>query len=99
VLLRNTSNLPGRHWLILQLVGKTSNRDALGARVRCTVGGAAQVRERVSAGSYGCSHDPRVHFGWGDATAVRELEIRWPGGAVQKLADIKADQILTVQEP
>lgn len=99
VLLRNTSNLTGRHWLMLKLVGQTSNRDALGARVRCTVGGAAQVRERVSAGSYGCSHDPRVHFGWSDATAVRELEIRWPGGKVQKLADIKADQILTVQEP
>jgi hypothetical protein len=99
VLLRNTSNLPGRHWLMLKLAGKASNRDGLGARVRCSVGATAQVRERVSAGSYCCSHDPRLHFGLGAATVVSEIEIRWPSRKVQKLTNVKADQILTVHEP
>ena len=98
-LLRNTSHLPGRHWLMLKLVGRTSNRDAIGARVRCVAGGITQVRERVSAGSYCCSHDPRLHFGLGNATVVPALEIRWPSGRRQNLTDIKADQILTIQEP
>jgi hypothetical protein len=99
VLLRNTSSLPGRHWLLLRLVGKTSNRDALGARVRCTAGGRTQVRERVSAGSYCCSHDPRLHFGLAEASVATLLEVRWPGGTVQTLTNIKANQVLTVYEP
>jgi hypothetical protein len=99
VLLRNTSSLPGRHWLLLRLVGKTSNRDALGARVRCTAGGRTQVRERVSAGSYCCSHDPRLHFGLAEASVATVLEVRWPGGTVQTLTNVKANQVLTVYEP
>ena len=99
VLLRNTSSLPGRHWLTVKLVGHTSNRDGVGARLRCLLGDRTLVRERVSAGSYCCSHDPRVHFGLGDASLVPELEIRWPSRKVQKLSQVRADQILTVHEP
>jgi len=98
VLLRNTSSLPGRHWLMLKLVGHTSNRDGIGARVRCILGDKILVRERVSAGSYCCSHDPRIHFGLGEVTVVPEIEIRWPSRKVQKLTNVKADQILTVDE-
>ena len=99
VLLRNTSSLPGHHWLMLKLVGHTSNRDGIGARVRCILGDKILVRERVSAGSYCCSHDPRIHFGLGEVTVVPEIEIRWPSRKVQKLTNVKADQILTVDEP
>ncbi len=99
VLLQNTSALPGRHWLMLKLVGHTSNRDGIGARLRCILGDKILVRERVSAGSYCCSHDPRVHFGLGEATVVPELEIHWPSRKTQKLTNVKADQILTVHEP
>ena len=98
VLLRNTSSLPGHHWLMLKLVGHTSNRDGIGARVRCILGDKILVRERVSAGSYCCSHDPRIHFGLGEVTVVPEIEIRWPSRKVQKLTNVKADQILTVDE-
>jgi hypothetical protein len=40
-----------------------------------------------------------VHFGLGEATVVPELEIRWPSHKLQKLTNVKADQILTVHEP
>jgi len=99
VLLRNTTPRVDRHWLMLKLVGQTSNRDGVGARVRCITRGAVQVRERVSGGSYCCSHDPRVHFGLGHAAVVSELEIRWPSRRVQKLTNVNADQLLTVLEP
>jgi hypothetical protein len=99
VLLRNTSTLPGRHWLMLKLIGHTSNHDAIGARVRCFLGESVLVRERVSAGSYCCSHDPRLHFGLGNVAVVPQIEIRWPSRKVQRLTQVKADQILTVHEP
>jgi hypothetical protein len=40
-----------------------------------------------------------VHFGLGKNSLIREIEIRWPGGARQVLRDVKADQILGVTEP
>jgi hypothetical protein len=99
VLLRNTSATAGRHWLLVKLIGHTSNRDGIGARLRCLLGPKVLVRERVSAGSYCCSHDPRVHFGLGEASVIPELEIRWPSRKVQRLTNVKADQILIVHEP
>ena len=45
------------------------------------------------------SSDRRVHFGLGAERAIASVEIRWPGGQVQTLLDVMADQILKVREP
>ena len=45
------------------------------------------------------SSDRRVHFGLGRETAVRELEIRWPSGVVQRLGDVPVDRVLVAEEP
>lgn len=49
-------------------------------------------------GSYASTSDHTLHFGLGDQTVVDELEIHWPGGTVQKLAGVAADQVLSVIE-
>ena len=49
--------------------------------------------------SYLSSNDLRVHFGLGQAVKIPSLCVRWPNGSVQRLKDVKADQILTVQQP
>ena len=41
----------------------------------------------------------RLHFGLGPNTNVDHIEIRWPSGIVQTIANISSDQILTVIEP
>jgi len=40
-----------------------------------------------------------VHFGLGTENQIREIEIRWPSGIVQRLVHPKPDQILIVEEP
>ena len=45
------------------------------------------------------SSDRRVHFGLGPESAISAIEIRWPGGQVQTLSNVKVDQILQVREP
>ena len=72
--------------------------DALDTRVTLTAAGVRQRRQRRSASSYLSSHDPRLHFGLGDATHA-DLEIQWPDGTVQLLNGIPADQILRVMQP
>ena len=88
------------HWLSLRLKGSGSNRNGLGARVKVTgASGRVQYNHATTSVGYNSSSDRRVHFGLGADTAAREIEIRWPSGAVQVLKDVTADQVLEVEEP
>ncbi len=86
------------HWLLVNLVGRRSNRDAIGAEVIVRSVQGQQVATVTTAGSYLSSSDKRVHFGLGRDT-VASIDIRWPSGIVQTLKDVRADQILRVEEP
>jgi hypothetical protein len=97
-LLRNEAAGP-RHWLSVRLVGRRSNRDALGARITAQLAdGSVRVREVHGGGSYLSQNDPRAHFGLGAAARVRRLSIRWPSGARQDFDDVAADRFLVVDE-
>jgi hypothetical protein len=96
--LRNTTP-SANHWLTLSLIGHKSNRDAIGAVVKLVSKSATQFATISTAGSYLSSSDKRAHFGLGPDTLADRIEIQWPSGAKQVLTQVKANQILTVQEP
>jgi len=98
-LLRNDNR--GGHWLTVKVVGTRSNKEGIGARITVKAGARTQVREVQRARSYLSSCDVRVHFGLGQAATVDEIQIRWPrkGAVIQRLRNVKADQILKVVEP
>ena len=87
------------HWLLLNLVGHKSNRDAIGAAVTLTTSATTQYATVSTAGSYQSSSDKRVHFGLGQEAVASRMEIHWPSGIVQILKDVKADQLLRIDEP
>lgn len=97
-LLQNQTD-SGNHWLRFLLVGHTSNRDAIGAVVKVTTPQGSQYQTVSTAGSYLSSSDKRVHFGLGSNAMVSDIEIRWPSGILQHLANVKADQQVKVDEP
>jgi enediyne biosynthesis protein E4 len=97
VFLRNNRGTEN-NWIILNLVGTESNRDAIGAKVIISAGDRQQMGVRRSTTGYLSQNDPRMHFGLGDATQVDFVEIRWPSGKVQLLEDVKVNEILTVKE-
>ncbi|HEY2038245.1 MAG TPA: CRTAC1 family protein [Edaphobacter sp.] len=98
LLLRNVS--PDKHaWIDLKLVGGSkSPRDAVGATVYLTAGGKKQRGDVIAGASYASTHDPRVHFGLGDASAVESIEVHWPSGSVEKFTASKLNQVLTLTE-
>jgi enediyne biosynthesis protein E4 len=97
--LRNTSP-PDHHWLLLKLTGTTSNRMGIGAKIKVTGSdGAVQYNHVTTSTGYGCSSDSRVHFGLGKAASATEIEILWPSGKRQVLADVKANRQVTIEEP
>ena len=96
-LLRNDGG-NANHWLEILLVGTRSTRDGVGARVKLTAGDLVQWAERKGGMSYQAGQDPRLHFGLRQRTKIDSIEINWPSGTITKLTNLKADQILTVQE-
>jgi hypothetical protein len=95
-LFRNDGGRAAGHFLDVSVRGAPPNPFAVGAVVRVTAGGRTQMRE-VRAGSNYASQDPlTAHFGLGDALRVDRLEVTWPGGARRAVADLDADQTVTV---
>ena len=98
VLLRNDGG-NANHWLQVALQGTRGNRDAVGAWVTVRAGNLALLRERMTAVGYFSQNDPRLHFGLGTNARAETIEVRWPGGQVQTLNDVAADQVVTIKEP
>ena len=97
LILRNNSTK--NHWLGIRLVGSKSNRDGLGARVTVTdSGGRRQIFDVSTAGSYLSANDARIIAGLGTATGVRTIEIYWPSGRVQALANPEIDRYTLISE-
>jgi len=87
------------HWLQLKLAGTKSNRSAIGAVVRVTSAGGTQSQTVHSGSSYCSASDLALTFGLGKDTSASSIEIDWPSGTRQKLANIAANQHLVVKEP
>src|SRR5690606_38667179 len=93
----------GHNWIEISLVGVTSNRSALGARLAITVQQADGTRRTLhrtvgSGGSFGAS-PLRQHVGLGAATSIETIEIWWPAsGTRQRFADVAVNQWLQVTE-
>jgi hypothetical protein len=85
-------------WLCVRLVGTKSNRDGIGAVVRVESASGKQWNAMHSGGSYCSQSDLALTFGLGKDTAVTALEIEWPSGAKQRLANIGPNQFVTIQE-
>src|SRR5438105_2420817 len=87
------------HWLLLKLVGHKSNRDAIGAEIKIVTAKGQQFATVSTAGSYLSSGDKRAHFGLGSELLAPSIEIRWPSGILQTLKNVRADQIVQIDEP
>lgn len=81
VLFENTTN-NGNHWIKLKLEGLSSNKAAIGARVRIKVkmedGSFQNFFHTVSTGGSFGSKPLTIAAGLGKATEIEEIEIRWP---------------------
>ncbi len=99
VILEN-QRVGGNHWLLVNTIGSSSNRDGIGASL-CLVSasGLKQYAMVTTAGSYLSASDKRVHFGLGRDQSAKSLEIKWPSGKTQHFENVRADQVLTVTEP
>ena len=91
----------GNHWLTVKLVGKKTNRAAIGARIKVVTAGdqPLTVHRHVSSGSSWGANPLQQTIGLAKADQVARLEIHWPtSGTTQVFRDIAANQAIEVTE-
>jgi hypothetical protein len=97
-LLLHNSGDSGNHYLTFKLIGKKSNRDAMGARIRVVSGMKSQIREIAGGGSYLSQSDLLAHFGLAGGRIAETVEIRWPSGSLQEFRSVEADKFYRIEE-
>jgi hypothetical protein len=89
-------------WVKLKLAGVRANRAAIGAQVKVTIAtpeGSRSIYRRVTHGASFGANPLRLEIGLGDATAISNVEILWPGSGVkQTVAGLKLNQFYEIRE-
>ena len=81
-----------------ELVGRKSNRDAIGARITFQSGSAVRSKEVRAGSGFLSQHSHTVHFGLGGETRLAEVRIDWPSGLSQVIRDVPAGAVIGVEE-
>ncbi|NKB69739.1 MAG: tetratricopeptide repeat protein [Candidatus Latescibacteria bacterium] len=89
---------PTGHFLQVRLIGTTSNRDAIGARVQLQSGPHRVYTEVARGYGFGSNNAPLLQLGLGPRQVVDRLEVRWPSGLVQHWEDLPADRLIDLTE-
>jgi hypothetical protein len=99
---RSTRATSTHHWLKVRLVGKKTNKAAIGAKLRIDLagpGGSCSILRVIgNNGSFG--GNPLVEsIGLRDAKSVDRLTVTWPGSkTTQVFQAIAADQSIEITE-
>jgi hypothetical protein len=88
----------GNHWIAFKTVGKKSNRDGIGAKIRVKAGDRVLVDEVRSGSSYDSNNDMRVHFGLGRNNQVVLVEVLWQSGLTEKFEGFHVEGIHILKE-
>ena len=89
-------------WVTLRLSGATSNRSAIGARVRVDVEtprGRRSIHRTVGTGGSFGSASLQQEIGLGDALRVERIEVHWPASdRTQTFEEVALDGVYAIRE-
>lgn len=93
----------GHHWITIKLVGRQSNRSAIGARLHIQIieknGKERSIFRYVSTGGSFGANPLRQTIGLGSASMVTQLNVYWPTtGMTQSFYSISADKAIQIVE-
>ena len=86
------------HYLAVQLKGRTSNPNAIGARLELHGAWGVQLREVRAGEGYGVQNSLTKVFGVGSSTSISKLVVRWPSGITEEVLAPDVDQFLALRE-
>lgn len=98
VLISNLTDRRPIHHLKVQLNGRRSNRDGLGATVKVRAGGHTWKQYRDGKSGYLAQSSLPLYFGLADADKVDSVEVAWPSGIKQIVKQVTVDTLLKITE-
>jgi len=100
VLISNLAQTKAIHWLKVVLAGTASNRNGLGATVRVRAGDQVYTKYNDGKSGYLSQSVLPLYFGLGGAKKIERIEVDWPSGRKQVLANgLRENQVLRITEP
>ena len=97
ILINQTKN--DNQWVSLKLIGKQSNRAAVGSIITLVTDQQSQVRQIKGGSSYASSNDSRVFFGVPQDQTIKSILIRWPDGFQQTLESPQPNTTQSIIQP
>jgi len=98
-LLENTLNeikSDSTNYIRINLVGNNTNINGIGTKLHIYYQGKQQIYECNPYRGYLSSVENVAHFGIGKATTIDSIVVKWPNFKTQKLSNIKANQLLSI---
>ena len=88
----------GYHRTRIELVGKQSNRLAIGARVVLRSGSTTITRDLFPQNGFMGQAPAELLIGLGSAATIDRLTVRWPNGLVQEFSELPVDHRIKIHE-
>ena len=86
------------HWIQFELVGTTSERDAIGTQIQITAENQSTTEWLMAGNGYMCRNEPVLAFGLRDANVVENVTITWPSGEQQHFSNVSGNQRYLIVE-
>lgn len=86
------------NWIVIDLQGVTTNRDAIGTRLEVTLDNGRKIYRVVSSGgSFGAS-SLQQEIGLGSSATIKNLKVYWQNGEIQEFNDLLPNQKIKITE-
>jgi hypothetical protein len=98
-------------WLQVKAIAAGRNREGIGTKVTVTANADTRQERSTSGGkggtqtgwirsgsSYCSQHELTAFFGLGKAAQAQSVELQFPDGTKQRVANVRANQLIVVQE-
>jgi enediyne biosynthesis protein E4 len=86
------------HWLTIRTQGVKANKDGIGAVVRVETPDGVNVQTVHSGSSYCSQSDLALTFGLGKNAVAKSIQIDWPSGTKDRIANVAGNRFVTIQE-
>lgn len=87
------------NWIGFSLIGVTSNRDAIGAKIKMFLSGRTITRELQPFNGFSSQSDGRIHIGLGASSNYERIEFLWPSGKKTALRNLEINKYHEIKEP
>ena len=86
------TGIPENNWIGFELIGRTCNRDAIGAKITIESANGKQIAYVNAGASYLAANDKRIVFGLGNSDTIGAINVDWPGGKEETFTIKKVKQ-------